>query len=260
MTHPSPAKPWERGSVETRPLPAALSSASAAVPQQLDLGPSSLSSLGHAASFMRPSFGFGAPLYGGGYGAGFSDVGGGGMLQSPLALLSNLHYTVASVGAVTELIGANASAMSNLITGCLGLVERLGQASGELLGFLRVRPPLDTETGLPMVPPERYAVQQRQRLVRWAMGVAVVLFAFTLLRNGMRGQSPLDMLSGNSGGSTGGKLRVLLYILALLGGVQAGRQLAKSVCGHDTSVAVITATSVTQGDQSALSLSPRATV
>lgn len=258
MIHPSPAKPWERGSVETRaPLPP---STSAAAPQQLDLGPSSLSTLGHATSFMRPSFGFGAPLYGGGYGTGFPDFGGGGgMLQSPLALLSNLHYTVASVGAVTELIGANASAMANLITGCLGLVERLGQASGELLGFLRVRPPLDTETGLPMVPPERYAVQQRQRLVRWAIGIAVVLFAFTLLRNGMRGQSPVDLLSGHSGGSTGGKIRVLLYILALLGGVHAGRQLAKSVC-HDTSVAVIATTSPTQGHQSASSLSPRAMV
>lgn len=221
----SPAKPWDRAGPAPPQAPA-LSAHS-------QLGDSGVPSVvaapaTYGAGFVRPS-----PFaYGNGYGGfvGFPpDVGGAGFLSPHLATLSSLHYTVGSIGAIAELIGVNAEALLSAVKSSLALVERVGQATGEVMGFLRVRPPLDPATGLPVVSAEQYAVQRRQRLVRWVIGAAVIIVTLALLREGMRGRPATGIGAVGGAGTPGrayGWLRAALVVAALFGGAHAGRKLA----------------------------------
>lgn len=224
----SPAKPWDRA-LPADAFPPAPSTGLSQHHGESGITPALTTQTAYGG-FVRPSPFYGGGSYGGGF-VGFPPDTGGGFLSPQLAMLSSLHYTVGSVGAIAELIGVNAEALLNAVKSALALVERVGQASGEVLGFLRVRPPVDPATGLPVVSPEQYAVQRRQRLVRWVIGAAVVLVTLALLREGVRGGGATGRSNGiGEGGRTfGSRVRAALALVALVGGAHAGHKLALAV-------------------------------
>ena len=173
---------------------------------------------GYPPSYVTPGGG-GGSMYGSGYGAPPGAYGGMGPYGGPafdgaaaaanphLAALQQLYHAVGSLSALTELLGMNADALQHVVSAAAGLLERLGQASGELVGFLRARPPLDPETGLPLVTGAQYAEDRTRKLVRWTLGATCVTVTVALLRalfwRRRRGVAPLNYGMGPYAAITG---------------------------------------------------------
>ena len=180
---------------------------------------------GSAPRFAPASpYGVGYPPYAaaGMYGPSMYDGGGAGALggNPHLAALQQLHHAVGSVGAFTELLGMNADALQHVIGALAALLERVGQASGEIVGFLRARPPVDPATGLPLQTKEQYAAERRRKLVRWALGASAIAVLVSALRMLFRRRSAHPASSG------GGMIATLLRLALFGAGFTAGGRLA----------------------------------
>lgn len=206
-----------------------------------------------------------SPYLGGlGLGAGAGGGGGGGgggglfpsmmdpstmMMMQPssvpsslphLAWLHQLQYTVATVGTLVEILGMNADTVQRAILAGLGLLERLGQASGEIVGFVRAHPPCDVE-GRPLMSEDDWLLMRRRQMTRWAMGgtalsvgvyAARFLFSLRRGRGSRREGSGVDDASSSSNlhmyqSGGGGAVWKLFTILAFLAGLKIGRDRAR---------------------------------
>ena len=213
----SPTKPWAASTEQRVSVLPASNSTQAPPPTEQ-----------RVSSYASPSFTRPPPYpylgYGGGFGYGVGEPAA--FLQPQLALLSNIHYTVGSIGAITELLGVNAEALQNVLKGALKLLENLGQASGELLGFLHVRLPVDAATGLPTMTRGQYAAQRRKRVVRWALGTLVFFISLALTIEWIRGGKD------GSGPSSKRKIHAVVNLIAAFCGIHAGHKLSIAFCSH----------------------------
>jgi hypothetical protein len=121
-------------------------------------------------------------------------------------------------------------------------LERLGQTTGELIGFFRASPPVDNQ-GRPFLTEAEYLAARRQKGVRWATGatsLVALLYAARLLFS-MRGRrggvgGPTTNGAGPVGGGGGGlsrRMRMLFTIASFLLGFATGRHAYKVVKAED---------------------------
>lgn len=207
----SPPKPWE-------------TSNSALNRQGLDTGTSGTGAVSATTAapspYVRPYTV--APYYGGAYGGMLPDAGFGGFLQPQMAALANLHMTVGMIGAMTELLAANASNALQVARGALSFVEQVGQSAGEAIGLLREHPLLDPTMGRSSTQLEShpnsttFVAHKRKRTMRWLLGSIAVLGVIWALKFVLRSDNR------DAGGRRIGRNALLL--LALLGGAYAGHR------------------------------------
>ncbi len=162
-----------------------------------------LSSYSYAPSYsMSPAYN--TMGYGSSY--GFSDLAAAAYPQHALPLpghlgsLQALHTSIGSVAALMQLLGMNADALQQIFYSATHLVERVGQATGEVLGFLpsleqeqaRLPPPTLDPYGRPVAQqlhPQDEKRLRNQRLLRWALGAVVVLAGMSAVRRIFRSSS-----------------------------------------------------------------------
>jgi hypothetical protein len=193
----SPPKPWSRPAAEQQ------QSSPAVPPNGAPYAPIS-----------RP-YAVG-PMYGGIYEGAF-----GGFLQPQMVALSNLHYAIGSVAAITDLVSANASAIWHACVGALKLVEDVGQAAGEAVGVLRAH---SSSTNVILV-------GGRRRIARRFLGGAALLVALLVLSVFVRGRQ-----AGHPSSSSIDRLRSIAAVLALLGGVYAGHHAAGALAASQAAL------------------------
>lgn len=187
--------------------------------------------------------------YSGGYGSGASDLAGGPPLPGPLGALHTLHLSVSSIAALMELVGMNADAVHHVFFSALSLLERVGVATGELLGFLHARPPTDAE-GRPIVDPQQAKRLRNQKIARLLVGGLVLIASLSVLRRTFRSKSDAvsaaalaatagaaaqsaHKAAATSGGTGRTRFQLGLMALSLLCGVGIGRGVADAAAAAE---------------------------
>jgi len=155
----------------------------------------------------------------------------------PWSTAGNVHSTLGAVAHLTDIVAANADALSHLALSVTGLLERLGVAAAEALAWVRGEPPRDA-SGAPVMDAAVFAAVRRQKLLRWAAGAAALLAIAFAARQGRSwwksgaatAQAGTDALSHSSLSAWQQLVRLAISvgkIVALLLGVRAGIEFAK---------------------------------
>jgi hypothetical protein len=133
---------------------------------------------------------------------------------------------------LTDIVAANADALSHLTLSVTGLLERLGLAAAETLAWLRGDPPRDA-AGNPTMDAATFAVVRRQKLLRWAAGAGTLVVIAVGLRRARTWWASADAPLSPTAAPRSLMHRLLRWalavgkVIALLLGVRAGIEFAK---------------------------------